>query len=247
MDGHQKRARTGDRRVHWPGRLSRWASFTLASISQVRVATTQEAGRIVSGLEVLSLESCWRDSASGFPFLDPGRQVRNKVIPRKPVQNKRRTSKHPEKRTSHANTKSKQTAFRAEVQSQSLQLIQKSTSCSVHNPDLMETDMKSTEEYLEKLLKCLLCCRCYCAIENLRRGRPQILGFAYCLLPGPGLKHSAEVVLGAQCRAAGRRLEVFGRTQESAVVGCFQGAASASLRRWKLMAGREFLFLLPSV
>ncbi|XP_062917282.1 uncharacterized protein LOC134353192 [Mobula hypostoma] len=104
---------------------------------------------------------------------------------------------------------------------------------AVHNPDLMETAVRSTEEHLEKLLKCLLHCRCYCAIENLRRGRPQILGFAYCLLSGPGSKRSAEMVLGAQCRRAGRRLGVFGRTRSRTVVGCFQGAASVSLRRWR--------------
>ncbi|XP_072918449.1 aminopeptidase Ey-like [Hemitrygon akajei] len=40
--------------------------------SRVRVATTQDGGRMVPGLEVPS-ESYWQESASGFPFLDPGR------------------------------------------------------------------------------------------------------------------------------------------------------------------------------
>ncbi|XP_062887162.1 uncharacterized protein LOC134336705 [Mobula hypostoma] len=86
-----------------------------------------------------------------------------------------------------------------------------SSKWAMHNPDLMETAVRSTEEHLEKLLKCPLRCHCYCAIKNLRRGRPQILGFAYCLLPGPGSKRSAEMALSARCRRAGRRLGVFGQ------------------------------------
>ncbi|XP_062903324.1 uncharacterized protein LOC134345912 isoform X2 [Mobula hypostoma] len=96
---------------------------------------------------------------------------------------------------------------------------------AMHNPDLMETAVRSAEEHL-KLLKCLLCCRCYCAIENLQKGRPQILGFAYCLLLGLGSKRSAEIVLGVGELAGGSEFS------GGLGVGLWSDATSASLWRW---------------
>ncbi|XP_062887342.1 uncharacterized protein LOC134336800 isoform X1 [Mobula hypostoma] len=57
---------------------------------------------------------------------------------------------------------------------------------AVHNPDLMETAVRSTEEHLEQLLKCPLRCRCYCAIENLRREGPKSLALLIACCRGRG-------------------------------------------------------------
>lgn len=57
--------------TRWPTSGVRRASFTTDSISQVREAVKQVAGRIVPGLEEGPSGKNWRERASGLVFLWP--------------------------------------------------------------------------------------------------------------------------------------------------------------------------------
>ncbi|XP_062925073.1 uncharacterized protein LOC134357429 [Mobula hypostoma] len=117
---------------------------------------------------------------------------------------------------------------------------------AVQNPDLMETAVRSTEEHLEKLLKCPLRCHCHSESPEGKAPNPQL-----CLLPVAGAGTEALGGDGAQCRRAGRRLGVFGRTQSWTVVGCCIGKfAALEVHRLREMMGlsRDFeTFTLPMV
>ncbi|XP_072122735.1 uncharacterized protein [Mobula birostris] len=128
---------------------------------------------------------------------------------------------------------------------------------AVHNPDLIETAVRSAEEHLEKLLKCPLRCRCYCAMENLRRRRPQILG---CLLPVAGVGVEALGRDGARCSVLESWSEArsFRTDSESdndrMLPGCCTGKLAAlEVHRLREMMGlsRDFetlrLFTVPMV
>ncbi|XP_062911400.1 uncharacterized protein LOC134350291 [Mobula hypostoma] len=128
---------------------------------------------------------------------------------------------------------------------------------AVHNPDLIETAVRSTEEHLEKLLKCPLRCCCYCAMENLRRRRPQILG---CLSPVAGVGVEAFGRDGARCSVLESWSEArsFRTDSESdcdrMLPGCCTGKLAAlEVHRLREMMGlsRDFetlrLFTVPVV
>ncbi|XP_062926747.1 uncharacterized protein LOC134358443 [Mobula hypostoma] len=104
-----------------------------------------------------------------------------------------------------------------------LMLLLCDTFWAIHNSDLMETDVRSMEEHLAKLLKCLVRCRCYCAIMNLWREGPKSSAFPVAGGWGRGRNALQRwcLVLGARCRRAGQRLKVFERLR----VGLWSGAS----------------------